>query len=330
MPTIGVAIAIPEPWATELQDYRTAVGDTTAAMIPTHITLIPPTEVDERDLPTVVTHLDEAAVGIASFCVHLRGTGTFRPVSPVVFVTLVEGISQVELLASQIRTGPLAVELAHPFHPHVTIAHHLPDHLLDRAFEELADFECEFDVTEFHLYVHDDEAGWRHVFGAMVALPEAQAAQVARYLAANFPPQDCRAPTRIAGTNQVKITEWVAPTLGQRVRDPLEARDGAIWWTGMFASLVGRRDPQTGELREYKLPQVRPHFEFQYVLAFFRSAYLLGMRGVERWQYWRLLGWTLLRRPRAFSLAVTLAIYGHHFRQVCELHVQPPEPATPA
>ena len=47
MPTIGVAVAIPEPWASELQDYRTSVGDATAAMIPTHITLIPPTEVTE-------------------------------------------------------------------------------------------------------------------------------------------------------------------------------------------------------------------------------------------------------------------------------------------
>lgn len=161
MPTIGVAIAIPEPWATELQDYRTAVGDTTAAMIPTHITLVPPTEIDDADLPEVVRHLDVAATDVASYCVHLRGTGTFRPVSPVVFVTLVEGISQCEQLASRIRRGPLEVELAHPYHPHVTIAHHLADDLLDRAFGELADFECEFDVTEFHLYVHDDQSGWQ-------------------------------------------------------------------------------------------------------------------------------------------------------------------------
>ena len=161
MPTIGVAIAIPEPWATELQDYRTAVGDTTAAMIPTHVTLVPPTEVDEADLPEIERHLTGAAADVAPYGVHLRGTGTFRPVSPVVFVTLAEGISQCELLASRIRSGPLAVELAHPYHPHVTIAHHLADDLLDRAFGELADFECRFDVTEFHLYVHDDAIGWQ-------------------------------------------------------------------------------------------------------------------------------------------------------------------------
>jgi 2'-5' RNA ligase len=159
VPTIGVAIAIPEPWASQLQHYRASIGDTTATKIPTHVTLIPPTEVE--DLDEVEKHLAEAALGHAAFTVHLRGTGTFRPVSPVVFVTLVEGISQCEQLASGLRRGPLAVELAFPYHPHVTIAHHLDDDTLDRAFEELAAFECSFEVTDFHLYVHDDEVGWK-------------------------------------------------------------------------------------------------------------------------------------------------------------------------
>ncbi|MFC7495129.1 MULTISPECIES: 2'-5' RNA ligase family protein [unclassified Nocardioides] len=161
MPTIGVAVAIPEPWATELQDYRTAVGDTTAAMIPTHITLVPPTEIAADDLAGIEDHLAKAAAGFGSFLVHLRGTGTFRPISPVVFVTLAEGISHCERLADAVRSGPLDVELEHPYHPHVTIAHHLEDALLDRAFAELADFECEFQVGEFHLYVHDEEIGWQ-------------------------------------------------------------------------------------------------------------------------------------------------------------------------
>src|SRR6476620_640348 len=142
MPTIGVAVAIPEPWATELQDYRTAVGDTTATMIPTHITLVPPTDVSDDDLTEIEKHLTDVAGETERFCVHLRGTGTFRPVSPVVFVTLVEGISQCEQLAAAVRRGPLDVEISFPYHPHVTVAHHLEDDLLDRAFEELAGFDC--------------------------------------------------------------------------------------------------------------------------------------------------------------------------------------------
>jgi 2'-5' RNA ligase len=161
MPTIGVAIAIPEPWATELQDYRTSVGDTTASMIPTHITLVPPTEVSPAELSLVEEHLEKVASQTEAFCIHLRGTGTFRPVSPVVFVTVAEGISSCEQLATAVRQGPLAVDLQFPYHPHVTIAHHLPDEALDRAFEELAGFESVFDADAFHLYVHDEEAGWQ-------------------------------------------------------------------------------------------------------------------------------------------------------------------------
>jgi 2'-5' RNA ligase len=161
VPTIGVAIAIPEPWASELQDYRTSVGDTTAAQIPTHITLIPPAEVSTAALDVVTDHLADAATSVEPFDIHLRGTGTFRPVSPVVFVTLAEGISACELLADAVRQGPLAVELEFPYHPHVTVAHHLDDPTLDRAFDELADFECRFAVDAFKLYVHDAESGWQ-------------------------------------------------------------------------------------------------------------------------------------------------------------------------
>jgi 2'-5' RNA ligase len=160
VPTIGVAVAIPEPWATELQDYRTSIGDAMAATIPTHITLVPPTEVTDDELEKIEAHLASAAADLPAFDVHLRGTGTFRPVSPVVFVTLVEGISQCEQLADAVRRGPLAVDLAFPYHPHVTIAHDVAEDRLDQAFDELADFECEFDVADFSLYVHDREQGW--------------------------------------------------------------------------------------------------------------------------------------------------------------------------
>ena len=160
MPTIGVAIPIPEPWATELQDYRLSLGDVTAEQIPTHITLIPPVDVAADDLDRVAEHLAEVAGSVDRFQIHLRGTGTFRPISPVVFVTVAEGISSCEVLASAVRRGPLSIELRFPYHPHVTIAHHLDDAALDRAFDELAAFECAFLAESFCLYVHDADRGW--------------------------------------------------------------------------------------------------------------------------------------------------------------------------
>jgi hypothetical protein len=73
-------------------------------------------------------------------------------------------------------------------------------------------------------------------------------------------------------------------------------------------------------LREYKSPKITAAFDVEYLWAFVRSIVRLGIVGKERLHYWRLLGWTLFRRPKLFPLAVTFAIYGHHFRKVCELH----------
>jgi 2'-5' RNA ligase len=162
MSTIGVAIAIPEPWATSLQAYRIALGDDQADAIPTHITLVPPTDVGDQ-IPAVEEHLAKVAREHPPFDIHLRGTATFRPVSPVVFIGVSEGISGCELLAAQARCGPLEQDLSFPYHPHVTVAHDLDEPSLDRAYETLSDFDCEFEVREFQLFVHDPDGMWRQL-----------------------------------------------------------------------------------------------------------------------------------------------------------------------
>ena len=74
-------------------------------------------------------------------------------------------------------------------------------------------------------------------------------------------------------------------------------------------------------LKELKNPAVTTPADWQRILAFWRAGLRLGILGKERFQYWRLLAWTLARRPRLLSLAVTLSIYGYHYRRVCELHI---------
>jgi hypothetical protein len=74
-------------------------------------------------------------------------------------------------------------------------------------------------------------------------------------------------------------------------------------------------------LREFGVPHARTPMDFHRVLAFLHSCYRLGNLGRERFQYWHLLLWTMTHRPRLLSLALTLAVYGHHFRKICELHI---------
>jgi len=106
----------------------------------------------------------------------------------------------------------------------------------------------------------DTPGQWRAVIGSMIDLAEAQADTIARYLAANFPARAERMPRLVDGDTAISITEWMVPTLGQRSRDPVEGLDGSIWWTGMWASLIGRLDPETGAMEEFRLPPAaRPH-----------------------------------------------------------------------
>jgi 2'-5' RNA ligase len=158
--TIGVAIAIPPPYGPELQRCRHSFGDPMAEAIPPHVTLLPPTDVGTDELPVIAKHLSAVASSAAPFEIYLRGTATFRPVSPVVFVAVAQGISQCEMLANAVRTGPLTVDLHFPYHPHVTVAHNLSDEALDVAFAELSDYEAAFPVTAFGLYEHRSDGHW--------------------------------------------------------------------------------------------------------------------------------------------------------------------------
>src|SRR3954464_11751941 len=86
---IGVAIGIPEPYNRELQGWRDLLGDPNAKRIVPHVTLLPPTEVDPGALAAIEEHLRVIARDAEQFEIRLRGSATFQPVSPVVFVPLV-------------------------------------------------------------------------------------------------------------------------------------------------------------------------------------------------------------------------------------------------
>lgn len=158
--TLGVAISIPSPWAERLSEWRTRVGDPEGARVPPHVTLLPPTAVTVTTRDTVDAHLAEAAASTAPFEMHLSGTGTFRPVSDVVFVVVAAGIAQCEQLESRVRSGPLSRETRFPYHPHVTVAHDIDPEGLDAAYEGLAGFDARFPVTGFTAFEQGEAGVW--------------------------------------------------------------------------------------------------------------------------------------------------------------------------
>jgi 2'-5' RNA ligase len=157
---VGVAVAIPQPHATVLANWRREVGDPAADLVFPHVTLLPPTPVAATALDDVEKHLAEAAATHRPFVMHLSGTGTFRPTSPVVFVQVATGVSNCEVLEREIRSGPLSRDLEFPYHPHVTVAQDLDDARLDDAYEGLAGFVARFTVERFVLFSRDPDGRW--------------------------------------------------------------------------------------------------------------------------------------------------------------------------
>lgn len=95
--------------------------------------------------------------------------------------------------------------------------------------------------------------GWSDRISTMMTLPPEQLATVTAYLAAHYPVKPSPGGVMLSGPVDVRIREWMAPTLGSRPHDPLAAADGSIWWSGMFSNRLGRVDPRTGAMKEFPI-----------------------------------------------------------------------------
>jgi 2'-5' RNA ligase len=181
--TIGIAIDLPEPWRQQLTERRAAAGDPEAAHVSAHLTLLGPTEVESEYLGRTEEHLVRTAVSHLPFRLLLRGTGTFRPVTEVVFISVAMGISECERLHQSIMESPgVHRPQRFPYHPHVTVAHNVAPEQLDAVFDDLTTFQAGFEVRGFTLFEHTAEQRWqerrRYQLGEVPGNPPQNPAQV--------------------------------------------------------------------------------------------------------------------------------------------------------
>lgn len=167
---VGVALALPEPDASQLQEARRRFGDPVADFSRTHITLSGPQTLAAAELARVEEHLAGVAARHPAFRVLLNGTGSFRPTTEVVFLRVAAGEAECTSLATHVQSGILAGAAAYPYHPHVTLAHDVASEGLDAAQAELAQYRLEFEVTALWLYVRGGDGHWRPVRSFDLAL----------------------------------------------------------------------------------------------------------------------------------------------------------------
>jgi hypothetical protein len=70
-------------------------------------------------------------------------------------------------------------------------------------------------------------------------------------------------------------------------------------------------------LREYRLPEKSAvKITFQQIKALARSVLVLGVIEKGRLFFWGFMIRSIIRYPRKFQLAITMAVYGFHFRRI--------------
>jgi hypothetical protein len=70
-------------------------------------------------------------------------------------------------------------------------------------------------------------------------------------------------------------------------------------------------------LREFNPPRnTEFRIRFGDIRSLLKSSVRLGVVDRERWHYWKIVLWSLFRRPRVLPLTVTFAAYGFHFRKI--------------
>lgn len=155
---VGIVVPIPEPHASRLSAVRAVARDPYAS-VPPHLTLV--TGIPVGDWNEVLEHVSGVAADAEPFRITVRGTATFRPVTPVVYARVVDGAAECSALHARLLRGPLAAPPAYPYVPHVTLAQGLDDAALDRVMAQEAQEAWELSADRLCVYGDLGDEDWK-------------------------------------------------------------------------------------------------------------------------------------------------------------------------
>jgi 2'-5' RNA ligase len=152
---LGVVLLVPPPLAGEIDGLRRGCGDRSRSRVPPHLTLVPPVNVRDVDLPRALQVVRQAAAGCHPLRLRLGPPTSFLPDSPVVYLDVggdEKELAALHRLRELVFRPPLERRLDHPFVPHVTIADEMsPPERVEATLVALADFVAEVTFHEVHL-----------------------------------------------------------------------------------------------------------------------------------------------------------------------------------
>lgn len=163
---VGVVLLLPPPLREEVQGLRRALGDPALERVAPHLTLVPPVNVREADMPAALRLLRDAAAGVGPFSLDLGPVATFWPETPVLYLEVGgAGTGPLERLRSAVWRPPLQRVTGRPFVPHVTVCDDADPALLGGAVAALSGYRAEMEVGEVHLLREGKGREWSPIAG---------------------------------------------------------------------------------------------------------------------------------------------------------------------
>lgn len=161
---LGAALLLPPAVATEVDGLRRALGDGSLGRIPAHLTLVPPVNVREPDVPGALTVLREAAAGSGPLTLELGPVASFLPDNPVLYLAVGGDVDALRRLRDGVFVPPLERTLAWPWVPHVTLADEAEPARIEAALEGLAGYRATAVVDRVHLLREERAEGGDRVW----------------------------------------------------------------------------------------------------------------------------------------------------------------------
>lgn len=135
--------------------------DPTYALIPPYIRLKEGFELEENDLPKLVSHLEQVATSTESFSVHFHRVSSFHPTNNVIYLAI-QNKGQFETLHKEIIKHCVNELETYAFVPHLTIGRDLSDDELRDVTGQLGMAKIDFntEVDRFHLIYQLEDGIW--------------------------------------------------------------------------------------------------------------------------------------------------------------------------
>lgn len=149
---LAVALLAPPAEAAAIDVLRQAAGVAEPFSVAPHLTLVPPVNVPEADLPAVEATLRRVAAAARPVSLTVGPAATFLPETPTLHLAVGgPDLDALRSLRGHLRAGPFDRPDVWPFHPHVTICEHASVELIQAGLVAFAGLRRRWQIDSLHL-----------------------------------------------------------------------------------------------------------------------------------------------------------------------------------